>query len=145
MSRLLKPEEHIRISLKRDKAEREYQHWDKEYKRTASDLQKYWEIIYRATSEYIKFTAAGYERMLNVKSHEIAGNKVTITGDSVEIAFPNTCIIRNNVTIEYPLTDDCDLLSWTYERPGFSRVYDTSDWMAFLFKGLRCKDIKKIE
>ena len=144
MSRLLKPERHIRISLKRAKAERAYKHWDEEYKRTAEDLHKYWEIIYRATHEYIKTIAGGYERMLNIKSHEITDSKITIIADSVEIAFPNTCIIRDNVTMEYPLTDDCELLSWDWERPGFNGVYDVSDWVSFLFKGLRCKDTKRI-
>ena len=109
MSKLLKPEKYARISLKRYKAESVYQHWDKKYKLIADDLQTYQEIIYRASNEYLKFRAAGYERMLNVTSHKISKNKVTITADSVEIVFPDTCIIRNDLKIEYPLTDDCEL------------------------------------
>ena len=148
MSKLLKPEKYARISLKRYKAESVYQHWDKKYKLIADDLQTYQEIIYRASNEYLKFRAAGYERMLNVTSHKISKNKVTITADSVEIVFPDTCIIRNDLTIEYPLTDDCELLSWDYEKfgfNGFKGVYDVSDWLSFLMKGLRCKDIKTIK
>ena len=76
------------------------------------------------------------------------GNKVTITADSIEIIFPDTCIIRDDLTIEYPLTDDCELLSWDYEKfgfNGFKGVYDVSDWSSFLMTGLRCKDIKTIK
>lgn len=145
MSKLLKPEKYARISLKRYKAESVYQHWDKKYKFIADDLQTYQEIIYRASNEYLKFRAAGYERMLNITSHKISKNKVTITADSVEIIFPDTCIIRNDLTIEYPLTDDCGLLLWDYEKPGFKGEYDATDWSVFLMKGLRCKDIKTIK
>lgn len=145
MSKLLKPEKYARISLKRYKAESVYQHWDKKYKLIADDFQTYQEIIYRANNEYLKFRAAGYERMLNITSHKISKNKVTITADSVEIIFPDTCIIRNDLTIEYPLTDDCELLSWDYEKPGFKGEYDATDWSVFLMKGLRYKDIKTIK
>ena len=145
MSKLLKPEKYERISLKRYKAESVYQQWDKKYKLIADDLRKYNEIIYRVSSKYLKFRAAGYERMLNITSHKISKNKVTITADSVEIIFSDTCIIRNDLTIEYPLTDDCELLSWDYEKPGFKGEYDASDWSSFLFKAVRCKDIKTIK
>ena len=149
MSRLLKPEEYIRIWIKRykakRKAERACQHWDEKYKLITDDWRKYNEIIYRASSEYLKFRAAGYERMLKITSHKISKNKVTITADSIEIIFPDTCIIRDDLTIEYPLTDDCELLSWDYEKPGFKGVYDATDWSVFLMKGLRCKDIKTIK
>ena len=149
MSKLLKPEEYIRIWIKRYKAKRKAesvcQHWDEKYKLIADDLRSYNEIIYRASSKYLKFRAAGYERMLNITSHKISKNKVTITADSVEIISPGTCIIRNDLTIEYPLTDDCELLSWDYEKPGFKGEYDATDWSVFLMKGLRCKDIKTIK
>ena len=145
MSKLLKPEKYERISLKRYKAESVYQQWDKKYKLIADDLRKYNEIIYRVSSKYLKFRAAGYERMLNITSHKISKNKVTITADSVEIIFSDTCIIRNDLTIEYPLTDDCELLSWEYEKSGFKGEYDDSDWTVFLMKGLKCKDIKTIK
>ena len=152
MSKLLKPKEYARISLKRyiakRKADRVYQDWDEKYNFIADDLQTYEEIIYRASSKYLKFSAGGYERMLNITSHKISKNKVTITADSVEIIFPDTCIIRDDLTIEYPLTDDCELLSWDYEKfgfNGFKGVYDVSDWLSFLMKGLRCKDIKTIK
>ena len=149
MSKLLKPEEYIRIWIKRykakRKAERACQHWDEKYKLITDDWRKYNEIIYRASSEYLKFRAAGYERMLKITSHKISKNKVTITADSIEIIFPDTCIIRDDLTIEYPLTDDCELLSWDYEKPGFKGVYDATDWSVFLMKGLRCKDIKTIK
>lgn len=152
MSKLLKPEEYIRISLKRykakRKAERACQHWDEKYKLITDDWRKYNEIIYRASSEYLKFRAAGYERMLKITSHKISKNKVTITADSIEIIFPDTCIIRDDLIIEYPLTDDCELLSWDYEKfgfNGFKGVYDDSDWLSFLMTGLRCKDIKTIK
>lgn len=149
MSKLLKPDEYIRICLKRykakSKAESVCQHWDEKYELIADDWRKYNEIIYRASSKYLKFSACGYERMLNITSHKISKNKVTITADSVEIMFPDTCIIRNDLTIEYPLTDDCELLSWDYEKHGFKGVYDVSDWSVFLMKGLRCKDIKTIK
>lgn len=148
MSKLLKPEEYIRISLKRYKAERVCQHWDEKYKLITDDWRKYNEIIYRASSEYLKFRAAGYERMLKITSHKISKNKVTITADSIEIIFPDTCIIRDDLIIEYPLTDDCELLSWDYEKfgfNGFKGVYDDSDWLSFLMTGLRCKDIKTIK
>ena len=152
MSKLLKPEEYIRIWIKRykakRKAERVCQHWDEKYKLITDDWRKYNEIIYRASSEYLKFRAAGYERMLKITSHKISKNKVTIIADSIEIIFPDTCIIRNGLTIEYPLTDDCELLSWDYEKfgfNGFKGVYDVSDWSVFLMKGLRCKDIKTIK
>ena len=152
MSKLLKPEEYIRIWIKRYKAKRKAesvcQHWDEKYKLITDDWRKYNEIIYRASSKYLKFRAAGYERMLKITSHKISKNKVTITADSVEIMFPVTCIIRNDLTIEYPLTDDCELLSWDYEKfgfNGFKGVYDATDWSVFLMKGLRCKDIKTIK
>lgn len=148
MSKLLKPEEYERISLKRYKAESVYRHWDKKYKLIADDLRKYNEIIDRVSSKYLKFRAAGYERMLKITSHKISKNKVTITADSIEIIFPDTCIIRDDLTIEYPLTDDCELLSWDYEKfgfNGFKGVYDDSDWLLFQMKGLRCKDIKTIK
>lgn len=145
MSKLLKPEKYARISLKRYKAESVYQHWDKKYKLIADDLRSYNEIMYRASNGYLKFSAGVYERMLNITSHKISKNKVTITADSVEIVFPDTCVIRNDLTIEYPLTDDCGLLSWDYEKPGFKGEYDASDWSLFLMKGLRCKDIKTIK
>ena len=152
MSKLLKPEEYIRIWIKRykakRKAERVCQHWDEKYKLITDDWRKYNEIIYRASSEYLKFRAAGYERMLKITSHKISKNKVIITADSIEIIFPDTCIIRDDLTIEYPLTDDCELLSWDYEKfgfNGFKGVYDVSDWLSFLMKGLRCKDIKTIK
>ena len=149
MSKLLKPEEYIRIWIKRYKAkckaERACQHWDEKYKLITDDWRKYNEIIYRASSEYLKFRAAGYERMLKITSHKISKNKVAITADSVEIIFPDTCIIRDDLTIEYPLTDDCELLSWDYEKPGFKGVYDTTDWSVFLMKGLRCTDIKTMK
>ena len=86
--------------------------------------------------------------MLKITSHKISKNKVTITADSIEIIFPDTCIIRDDLTIEYPLTDDCELLSWDYEKfgfNGFKGVYDVSDWLSFLMTGLRCKDIKTIK
>ena len=148
MSKLLKPEKYARISLKRYKAESVCQHWDEKYELIADDLRSYNEIMYRASSKYLKFRAAGYERMLNITSHKISKNKVTITADSVEIIFPDTCIIRNDLKIEYPLTDDCELLSWDYEKHGFNGfkgVYDVSDWLSFLMTGLRCKDIKTIK
>ena len=152
MSKLLKPEEYIRIWIKRYKAKRKAesvcQHWDEKYKLITDDWRKYNEIIYRASSEYLKFRAAGYERMLKITSHKISKNKVTITADSIEIIFPDTCIIRNGLIIEYPLTDDCELLSWDYEKfgfNGFKGVYDVSDWLSFLMTGLRCKDIKTIK
>lgn len=149
MSKLLKPEEYTRICLKRDEAKRKAesicQFWDEKYKLIADDLRKYNEIIDRVSSKYLKFRAAGYERMLNITSHKISKSKVTITADSVEIIFPDTCIIRNDLTIEYLLTDDCELLSWDYEKPGFKGVYDDSDWLLFQMKGLRCKDIKTIK
>lgn len=149
MSKLLKPDEYIRICLKRykakSKAESVCQHWDEKYELIADDLQTYQEIIYRASSKYLKFNAGGYERMLNITSHKISKNKVTITADSVEIIFPDTCIIRNDLTIKYPLIDDCELLLWDYEKHGFKGEYDDSDWSVFLMKGLRCKDIKTIK
>ena len=152
MSKLLKPEEYIRICVKRykakSKAESVCQHWDEKYELIADDLRTYNEIIYRASSKYLKFSACGYERMLNITSHKISKNKVTITADSVEIIFPDTCIIRDDLIIEYPLTDDCELLSWDYEKfgfNGFKGVYDVSDWLSFLMTGLRCKDIKTIK
>ena len=149
MSKLLKPEEYIRICIKRykakSKAESVCQHWDEKYELIADDLRTYNEIIYRASSKYLKFSACGYERMLNITSHKISKNKVTITADSVEIIFPDTCIIGNDLTIEYPLTDDCELLSWDYEKHGFKGEYDATDWSVFLMKGLRCKDIKTIK
>ena len=152
MSKLLKPEEYIRIWIKRykakHKAERVCQHWDEKYKLITDDWRKYNEIIYRVSSEYLKFRAAGYERMLKITSHKISKNKVTITADSIEIIFPDTCIIRDDLIIEYPLTDDCELLSWDYEKfgfNGFKGVYDVSDWLSFLMTGLRCKDIKTIK
>ena len=123
MSKLLKPEEYARISLERyiakRKADRVYQDWDEKYKLIADDLQTYQEIIYRASSKYLKFRAAGYERMLNITSHKISKNEITITADSVEIIFSEICVIRNDLKIKYPLTDDCELLSWDYEKPGF--------------------------
>ena len=152
MSKLLKPNEYIRICIKRYKAKRKAesvcQHWDEKYELIADDLRTYNEIMYRASSKYLKFRAAGYERMLKITSHKISKNKVTITADSIEIIFPDICIIRDDLTIEYPLTDDCELLSWDYEKfgfNGFKGVYDVSDWSSFLMKGLRCKDIKTIK
>ena len=145
MNKLLKPEEYAKISLERDKAESVYQHWDEQYKLIADDLQTYQEIIYRASSKYLKFRCGGYESMLNITSHKISKNKVTITADSIEIIFSETCVIRNDLTIEYPLTDDCELLLWDYEKPGFKGEYDATDWSVFLMKGLRCKDIKTIK
>ena len=152
MSKLLKPDEYIRICIKRykakSKAESVCQHWDEKYNLIADDLRTYNEITYRASSKYLKFRAAGYERMLKITSHKISKNKVTITADSIEILFPDTCIIRDDLIIEYPLTDDCELLSWDYEKfgfNGFKGVYDVSDWLSFLMTGLRCKDIKTIK
>ena len=152
MSKLLKPKEYIRICIKRykakSKAESVCQHWDEKYELIADDLRTYNEITYRASSKYLKFSACGYERMLNITSHKISKNKVTITADSIEIIFPDTCIIRDDLIIEYPLTDDCELLSWDYEKfgfNGFKGVYDVSDWLSFLMTGLRCKDIKTIK
>ena len=107
------------------------------------DLQKYWEIIYRATSKFIKITCAGYERMLNIKSYKIKKKKVVIVADSIEVFYPDICIIQNDITLKYSLTDDCDLLSWSWQPKG-GGTYNSSDWASLLFRGLRCNEIKTI-
>ena len=107
------------------------------------DLQKYWEIAYRASSQFIKLTAGGYERMLNIKSYKIKKKSVVIIADSIEVFYPDICIIQNDITLKYSLTDDCDLLSWSWQRKG-GDTYNISDWISLLFRGLRCKEIKTI-
>lgn len=125
--------------------EKTFKQKSKELQGQTDDWRKYNEIIYRASSKYLKFRCGGYESMLNITSHKISKNKVTITADSIEKIFSETCVIRNDLTIEYPLTDDCELLLWDYEKPGFKGEYDASDWSSFLLKAVRCKDIKTIK
>lgn len=143
MSRILNPSKNLKISLKRDKVKEVLRCLDEEYNRTADDLQKYQEIGYRVTSKFIKITCAGYERMLNIKSYKINSKKVEIIADSIVVQSPNVCIIQNNITLKYPLTDDCGLLDWSWERNG-GGTYNSSDWASLLFRGLRCKEIKTI-
>ena len=108
------------------------------------DLQKYWEIVYRASSQFIKLTAGGYERMLNIKSYKIKKKKVVIVADSIEVFYPDLCIIQNGITLKYSLTDDCDLLFWSWQRNG-GGTYNSSDWASLLFRGLSCKEYKEIK
>lgn len=107
------------------------------------DSQKYFEIVYRASSQFIKLTAGGYERMLCIKSYKIKKKKVVIVADSIEVFSPDLCIIQNGITLKYSLTDDCDLLSWSWQRKG-GGPYNISDWISFLFRGLKCKEFKEI-
>ena len=145
MSKILNPSKHLTIFEKREEAKRIYHSLDKEYYRTLEDYRKYNEILYRISSEFIKFNAAGYERMLNIKSYHFTFDKVIIIADSIEILFPSKCIIQDNVTLEYSFTDDSELLSWKYECGyGFGRYYNISDWCAFLSRGLKCKEIISI-
>lgn len=143
MSRKLNVGKHIRAWDKRDKAKEEYDHWNREYWDSFRDLQTYWEIVYRASSEYIKLTIGAYERIFNIKSHKIGKDEVVITGDSVEI-FDGKCVFENNVTMKFPMTDDCELLYWSYEpHDKYRGEYDASDWVAFVSRGLRCKVIEQ--
>ena len=52
-------------------------------------LSKYWEICYRATSQFIRLSAWGYEKMLMIKSHKLGRHKVTINAESIEIIGNN--------------------------------------------------------
>ena len=105
------------------------------------DLGKYWEIIYRATSQFIRFNAGGYKQMLMIKSHKIGKHKVTINAESIEI-IGNKSIFTDNVFLTFPMTNDSELLCWTWKR-GDGAAYDISDWVLFTMSALRNRTIER--
>ena len=139
MGRLLEPMRHLKAWDKMDNAKDVYDASVKEYWKTFGDYQKYWEIVYR-TGPYIKLHAGAYERMFHVKSSNIGKKHVVLNGDSIEI-IGRKCVMEENVTLNFPMTDDTELLSWTYE--GKNGWYNDSDWVAFMVRGLNCKEIEK--
>jgi hypothetical protein len=78
--------------------------------------------------------------MFHVKSSNIGKKHVVLNGDSIEI-INRKCVMEENVTLNFPMTDDTELLSWTYE--GKNGWYNDSDWVAFMVRGLNCKEIEK--
>lgn len=138
MGRRIDPTRHLVAQDRMVKAEWEYNDSLQEYNETFGDYCKYWEIVYR-THEYIKYRAGSYERMFNVKSSEIGKEYVIIKGDSIEI-IGDRCVIRDNVTLKFPMEDDSELLSWSYEcKNGW---YNQCDWVAFMMRALKCKEIE---
>ena len=140
MGRRIDSARHLRAWNRMAKAEGKYNDCLREYNETFGDYSKYWEIVYR-THEYIKCRAASYERMFHVRSSEIGEDHVTVTGESIEIMGVR-CVIRDNATLTFPMEDDSELLSWSYQ--GKDGCYNESDWVAFTMRALKCNEIEWI-
>ena len=104
-------------------------------------LSKYWEICYRATSQFIRLSAWGYEKMLMIKSHKLGRHKVTINAESIEI-IGNKSIFTNDVVLTFPMTNDSELLYWTWTHSD-DTPYNISDWVSFTMRALRNKTIER--
>ena len=105
------------------------------------NLSNYWEIVYRATSQFIRFNAGGYNKMLMIKSHKLGRHKVTINAESIEI-IGNKSVFTNDVILTFPMTNDSELLCWTWTR-GDDTPYNISDWVSFTMHALRNKTIER--
>ncbi len=140
MGRRIDPTRHLRAQDRMVKAEEEYYESLQEYNGTLGDYCKYWEIVHR-THEYIKYHAGSYERMFHVKSSEIGKDYVTITGESIEI-MGDKCVMKDNVTLTFPMEDDSELLSWSYEDK--NGLYSECDWVTFMMRALKCKEIEQL-
>lgn len=136
MSHILNIERYYKASKERDKAERRYDKCNEEYHDSIKDYGIYCRILDRVWSHYIKLSACNYERMIHIKKYEVDDKNMiaTITGDSIEING-NKVTFQDNITIKFQMTDDCELLYWTYEKSFMP--YDISDWSSFTMKALK--------
>lgn len=140
MGKKINLERYYKAVLNLDKAKAKYDRCNDEYNETVGDYRAYCDILERVAGEYIKFHAGAYMRMFHIKKDEIDNEKgvVTITGDSVEI-MGNKSVFQYDVTLEFPLTTDCELLHWTYENQ-YGR-YNASDYTSFIVKAIQCNEV----
>lgn len=140
MGKKINLERYYKAVLKLDKAKTKYDRCNDEYNETVGDYRAYCDILERTSGEYIKLHAGAYMRMFHIKKDEIDDKKgvVTITGDSVEI-MGGKSVFQDDVTLEFPLTTDCELLQWTYENQ-YGR-YNASDYMSFIVKAIQCNEV----
>lgn len=140
MGKKINLERYYKAVLKLDKAKTKYDRCNDEYNETVGDYRAYCDILERTSGEYIKLHAGAYMRMFHIKKYEVNDGKgvVTITGDSVEI-MGNKSVFQDDVTLEFPLTTDCELLDWTYENQ-YGR-YNASDYMSFIVKAIKCNEV----
>lgn len=103
--------------------------------------REYWEIVYRATSQFIRFSAGAYDKMLMIKSHKLGRRNVSITAESVEI-LGDKSVFTDNVSLTFPMSNDSELLLWSWTRKD-DTPYNISDWVSFITRALRNKKIEK--
>lgn len=140
MGKKINLERYYKAVLKLDKAKTKYDRCNDEYNETVGDYRAYCDILERASAEYIKLHAGAYMRMFHIKKYEVDDEKgvVTITGDSVEI-MGDKSVFQYDVTLEFTLTTDCELLDWAYETK-YGR-YNASDYMSFIVKAIKCNEV----
>ena len=137
MGKKINLERYYKAVLNLDKAKAKYDRCNDEYDETVGDYRAYCDILERVAGEYIKFHVGAYMRMFHIKKYKVKG-VVTITGDSVEI-MGGKSVFQDDVTLEFPLTTDCELLQWTYENQ-YGR-YNASDYMSFIVKAIQCNEV----